>query len=257
MNSKWFTTFLPVDRAQLRLFCFHYAGGSSNTFRTWQQHMPDDIQIIGVELPGHGRRLSENCKTDLLELAENIAGELNEHLDIPFAFFGHSMGALLSFELTRLLRKFSLPMPQHLFLSAHKAPHLPRDSDPIYNLPESEFVRRLYELNGTPKAVLENAELRELFLPLLRSDFQVCETYNFTESLPLETPITVFGGRHDNEISLESLRAWEKHTTGSFQLHVCEGDHFFINNADESLLPKLVPQLNALVSKGEAQVVAY
>ncbi len=257
MDSKWFTTFSFANDARLRLFCFHYAGGSSNIFRSWQSHMPSDVEVVGVELPGHGKRLTESCHTDLPDLVENVGAEIHNYLDVPFAFFGHSMGALISFELARLLRKYALPQPRHLFLSAHKAPHMPRESDPIHALPDFQFVKRLVELNGTPKAVMENEELRALFLPLLRADFKVCETYRFKNSLPLNIPMTVFGGRNDEEVGLASLRAWEEHTTGPFYVQLCEGDHFFINAAEKSLLPYLVPQLKSIVSKDEAQFVSY
>ena len=257
MDSPWFTTFSYVDDVQLRLFCFHYAGGSSNVFRTWQAHMPKSIEIVAVELPGRGKRLSETCQTDLLSLVEKIGAELTSCLDVPFAFFGHSMGALLSFELARLLRKFSLTMPEHLFLSAHKAPHLPRESEPLHTLPESAFVKRLYDMNGTPKAVLENDELRTLFLPVLRADFAACETYQFKASMPLDCPITVFGGKDDHEVDAYSLREWEQHTTGSFHMHLCSGDHFFIHAAERSLFRLLVPSLEAIAHKDRARFVSH
>ena len=256
MNSRWFTTFSPVDNPQLVLLCFHYAGGSSNLFRSWQASLPSSVQVVGVEFPGHGKRLSEPRVNDLQTLVQQIAVELSHTMDKPYAFFGHSMGALLGFELVRFAAYHALSRPRHLFVSAHKAPHLPREQEPLHILPEPEFVSRLAELNGTPPAVLENPELRELFLPIIRSDFQICETYDYVPALPLDCPLTIFGGRDDEEVDADSLKAWEQHSSQPADLYLCEGDHFFIHHAEETLLPILSQKLAAIVQEIEQERVS-
>lgn len=150
------------------------------------------------------------------------------YLDKPFAFFGHSMGAMISFELARQLRREHRPLPLHLFISGQRAPHIPRTDPPRYNLPEPEFIRELKRLKGTPDEILEHAELMQLLIPMLRSDFQICHTYEYSPEAPLECSITALGGFDDEEVKYGRLEGWEEQTTSSFSLRVMPGDHFYL-----------------------------
>jgi medium-chain acyl-[acyl-carrier-protein] hydrolase len=149
------------------------------------------------------------------------------------------MGALVSFELTRLLRQQNEISPVHLFVSGRRAPQIPDPKPPIHALPELEFIEELRRLNGTPEAVLENAELMQLLLPILRADFTVLETYVYTHQPPLDCPITVFGGLQDQEANPDELEAWREQTSASFSLQMFPGDHFFINS-DRLLLMEVL-----------------
>jgi medium-chain acyl-[acyl-carrier-protein] hydrolase len=233
----------PIPEAALRLFCFPYAGGRDLIFRGWQDGLPRTVEVCPVELPGRGRRLRERPLTQLTALVEATAEGLLPLLDKPFAFFGHSMGAMISFELARLLRKEHGVMPVHLFLSGRRAPHVPDTDPPTYDLPEAEFLKELRRLNGTPQEVFENAELIELMMPLLRADFEVVETYRYVSGPPLDCPITAFGGLQDVEVSREYLDGWRNYTTAAFTLRMMQGDHFFLNMAQCSLLQILAQEL--------------
>jgi medium-chain acyl-[acyl-carrier-protein] hydrolase len=169
-------------------------------------------------------------------MIEALGPALSPYLNKPFAFFGHSMGALILIEFTRWLRRTGGPMPVHLFVSGRRAPQVPDDTRPSYDLPEPEFIERLRELNGTPHAVLDHPELMQLMVPLLRADFGVCETYQYEREPPFDIPMTVFGGRDDVEVSREKLEPWREHTASSFSLHIFPGDHFFVHSAQNQVI---------------------
>lgn len=177
--------------------------------------------------------------TQLEPLVQVIAEVLLPYLDKPFALFGHSMGAVVSFELARLLRRQYKREPLHLFVSGRRAPQIPSSQACIHTLPEVAFLDKLRRLNGTPTAVLENVELMQLLLPTLRADFAVIETYIYAAEPPLSCPITVFGGLQDDEVGLDDLQAWRQHTNACFSLQLFPGDHFFLHSAPELLLQSL------------------
>ncbi|MEH2439517.1 thioesterase II family protein [Nostoc sp.] len=239
--NSWVICPQPNPQANLRLFCFPYAGGNAAIFRTWPNNLPSNVEVCAVEYPGRGRQIQSAPLTRLEPLVEAIAPVLMPYLDKPFAFFGYSMGGLVSFELTRLLRSYYSLSPFHLFISARRAPQIQPTKPPLHILSDADLLNELRSLNGTPKAVLENPELMQIFLPVLRADFAVIETYIYTQKQPLECPITVFGGLEDQEVSHEALQAWREQTIAAFSLHQFNSGHFFIHSHQE-LLFKLISQ---------------
>lgn len=183
--------------------------------------------------------MQEKPFTQMLPLVQAIASSLLPYLDKPFAFFGHSMGGLVGFELARLLHRDYGCSPVHLFVSGRRAPQVPDPDPPIHTLPDSEFLAELRRLNGTPEAVLQNDELMQLLLPILRADFAVLETYDYTLQPLLNCPITAFGGLQDPEVCCEELEAWREQTRAAFSLHMFPGDHFFLHTAQSLLLQSL------------------
>lgn len=241
--NAWIKCSRPNSQAKLRLFCFPYAGGGTWSFRDWSDNLPQTIEVCSIELPGRGTQMKFPPFTRLAPLVGAIADALHLHLDKPFAFFGHSMGGLVSFELTRLLHKNYGVMPVQLFISGRRAPQLKPNKPPIYNLPKTEFIEELKQLNGTPIEVLNNRELMDLMLPILRADFAVLETYNYTNEPPLNCPIAVFGGLQDSEVNREELEAWREQTSSEFSLHLFQGNHFFINSERQALLQLIAQNL--------------
>jgi medium-chain acyl-[acyl-carrier-protein] hydrolase len=238
--DQWILYSRPRKQAQLRLFCFPYAGGGASIFRNWAEMLPSTIEVCPVQLPGRENRLLETPFSSISSLIEPLALALVPRLDLPFAFFGHSMGALISFELARYLRGKGYPFaPVHLFVSAHRAPQLPDPDPPAYYLPEAAFLNELRRLNGTPEEILQNPELLRLLLPTLRADFALCETYKYVSDAPLSCPITTFGGLQDYEVSYEMLTAWRQQTSSTFTLRYFAGDHFFLHNEQTALLQAL------------------
>ncbi len=248
-SNSWVTYPKPNFYAKLRLFCFPYAGGGTWSFRSWSTSLTPDVEVCPIELPGRGSRLMEHPFTQLEPLIQALARALLPYLDKPFAFFGHSMGGLVSFELAHLLRKNYDLSPVHLFISGRRAPQVSVSEPPIHHLPEAEFLNELRHLNGTPEAVLENAELMELFLPALRADFAVLETYVYIPKPRLDCPITVLGGLQDFEVSCEDLEAWREQTNTAFSMQMFQGDHFFIHSAQSLLLQFLARELRMIASR--------
>jgi len=245
-SNSWVTCPQPVQEASIRLFCFPYAGGGASIFRTWPDELPSSIEVCPIQLPGRENWFTEPPYKQLLPLVQVLAEVLDPYLDLPFIFFGHSMGALICFELARRLRKINALQPVHLFISGHRAPHLLPAKRPIHQLPDSRFLEELRDLSGTPEEVLQNIELMQLLLPTLRADFSIVETYVYIEESPLDCSITAFGGLQDPEVHPEDLKAWQTQTHSEFTLHMYSGDHFFLRSAQTMLLEVISKKLMQL-----------
>jgi medium-chain acyl-[acyl-carrier-protein] hydrolase len=247
-TNLWLNRPAPNPDASLKLFCFPYAGGNSLIYRGWPQHLPWTVEVCAVQLPGREARLGEPPYTNLPALVSALCDALLPHLSAkPFAFFGHSMGAMISFELTRELRRRGGPLPSQLFLSGRRAPQIRKDEPPTYDLPEAEFLESVRRFNGTPQEVFEHPELMRLLVPLLRADFALSQDYAYTSEEPLDRPISAFGGLQDADVPREYLEAWREQTSAAFSLRMLPGDHFFLRKSQPLLLSLLSQQLRDLM----------
>ncbi len=246
--TAWISTPKHNPQARLRLFCFPYSGAAASIFYSWSSVLPNTIEVCPVQYPGHGTRVGEPLLTDLPGLVEQAYQALRPFWDKPFAFFGHSMGALVSFELARFLYRSNSAESNlvGLFVSGHNAPQLPDQMENIHDLPEAEFIERLRKLNGTPEDVLQNDELRELVIPILRADFKMSETYTCQPSTALACPIFACGGLADIYTSREGLEAWRVHTSKAFSARMFPGDHFYLTEARIMLLQVIARELSQL-----------
>lgn len=205
-------------------------------FRRWQRQFPFQVDLVTVHLPGRGCRISEPFATEFGTLVRTLADLIVEEVQAapgiraPFAFYGHSMGAGISFELARELRRQHGIEPAHLFVSGRRAPQWPHEDAGLHNLSHDEFVATVRRMNGTPKGLLESPEWTEVFLPLLRADFALIETYKYSPERPLSCAITAYCGTEDHATSLGSVCAWKEQTTSNFTLRKVSGDHFFIHS---------------------------
>jgi medium-chain acyl-[acyl-carrier-protein] hydrolase len=242
--GSWIPGRKPSPETRLRLFCFPYAGGSASMFRIWPNALPADVEACPIQLPGRGTRLMERPFTALSSLIEVLAQALSSLLDKPFAIFGHSLGALVGFELARQVRRQYGVSPARLFVSAGCAPQIPRRGSPIHTLPAKEFLAEVRRLNGIPKAVLEHEELLEIVIPLLRADFALYETYVYSAEPPLNCPISAFGGLQDSKVTRSDLEAWRDQTPAAFSMRMLPGDHFFLNTTQPLLLQMLSQELH-------------
>lgn len=249
----WFENLLGGDDPSLVLFCFPYAGGSANVFRHWRSSLPSEVSVCLVHVPGRGKRVNERPFTRLNCLVEAIADQICGELRYPFAFYGHSMGAMISFELARELRRRYGIEPTRLFLSGRPAPHLVRSGPMAFNLPHDDFIAILRELNGTPRELLDDPEFAELFLPALRADFEIVDTYEYRPEPRLSCPITVYGGLQDEVAPVAELLQWKELTLAAFRVRWFPGDHFFIHSADKSFLEALRLDISRTLCDGHGQ----
>jgi medium-chain acyl-[acyl-carrier-protein] hydrolase len=239
--------FAPNPQGRLRLFCFPYAGGGAAVFRSWSEYLPKEVEVCPIQLPGRGSRLSEAPFTSMQPLAEALTDVLCSKADIPFAFFGYSMGATLGFEMARQARKRRLRQPLHLFVAARRAPQIPAVGTPTHMLSDADFLVELNRLNGTPKEVLDNPELMTMMVPILRADFRVVQTYRYKPEPPLDCSISAYGGLEDHKITREQLQAWREQTTASFSLRMFPSDHFFLHTSQALLLRILSRELHGIL----------
>lgn len=251
MNVAPKLEWLQVDpQLPLRLFCFHYAGGNAHVFRPWVADLPG-VEVAAIDLPGRNSLLMAKPFATLEPLIESLALVLLPTLrEKPFAFFGHSMGAVVSFELSRYLRNHAGLAPEALFVSGRRAPAIPPHSA-FHTLDDVALIKRLLTLNGTPREVLKHPELLQIMLPLIRADFAVCETYRYTAQPPLACPIYAYGGVDDPDVEQQHLAAWQQETSAQCSVKLFPGDHFYLRGAQEMLVATIAHELDASMTRAE------
>jgi medium-chain acyl-[acyl-carrier-protein] hydrolase len=212
----------------VRLLCLPHAGAGASTYRAWGAGLPAGITACPVQPPGREGRLWHPPYRHVTPMVADLATELRELLDSPYAIFGHSMGALVAFELAREFRRRGWPAPAHLFVAGRHAPQQPFTLTELRDIGTEDLTRLLGELGGTPPALLADPELLESIAPLLRADFSVNETYRYTEEPPLDVPITAFAATADPRATPAQLAAWRAQTSRGFATHLLPGGHFAV-----------------------------
>jgi medium-chain acyl-[acyl-carrier-protein] hydrolase len=214
-----------------------YAGGSSAVYRQWPDLLPDDVELLAVQLPGRGGRFREELATDLVALVRNLAEDVVSFTDKPYVVFGHSMGALLAFELCRRLRSLGAAPPLGLVVAGSLGPRRRAAArTTTHTLPDDELIALLRRWRASPPEVLANAEYMRLALPMLRSDFRICETYRYEDEPPLEVPLIVLGGTDDRLAVPVHLDEWRLETTGPVTVELVAGGHFFVTSARQAVI---------------------
>lgn len=244
--GAWFPSIEESAGARMRLFSFPYAGGGASVFRDWTKHLPSGIAVCPVRLPGRETRLGEPPFDRMEDLLKALGEAIDPCLDQPFAYFGHSLGAVIAFELARSLRV----EPLCLLVSGARAPQLRRDHVPPPPPADEELIAELRRLDGIPKELLENRELMQLALLALRADTALYRNYVYQEAPPLHCPILAYGGLDDPRIAREDLEAWAEQTTQSFQLEMFAGGHFFLETHQAEFLKALARHLERIISPG-------
>jgi surfactin synthase thioesterase subunit len=232
----------------MRLFCFPYAGGGATAFHSWRSFLNSNgVDLCCVQLPGRETRFRERLITSMDGLVALVCDGIDPYLDLPFSLFGHSMGTLVSFELTRELARRGRTLPEWLLMSGAIPPHR-RPVESLHTLPASEFidaVARRY--NGLPREVLVNQDLLALLMPILRADFELIEGYCYKPATALPVKIAAFGGRQDRSVPPTELPRWSDLTAqpDRFRVIFLEGDHFFLNHQRLQLLSEIARLLNS------------
>ena len=203
--------------------------------------MPSFVELCAIRLPGRETRISEMSFTDSEALVEQMTEVLAGDCDIPYAIFGHSMGAVLAYELAQSFRRHGLPQPACLFVSGRVAAHLKLPAKPVHALPLQSFLLELEaRYGGLPRELLTDQEMLDFYLPILRADLQLIETYQYKDTSPLSCPIVVSGGLADRSIWLEGLESWKHHTVGAFAVQRYDGDHFYLSGVSKVSLLRMV-----------------
>ncbi|WP_438464306.1 thioesterase II family protein [Marinomonas sp. PE14-40] len=216
------------------LFCLPSAGGSAAMYREWQKNL-QKIQVIPVEYPGRGSRFTETFAEDIKSLARDIAHTIVQTKITQFSLFGHSLGALISWEITLELQKRNYPLPQKLWVSARKAPHFKPSTERRSDLNDTQLLALLKEMGGTPEEFLNNIEFQALLLPIIRADLKLHDDYVFhqehKERPILAVPIIALGGQDDTQVAYDTLSEWGRYSDLRFEQFEFQGGHFYLQEA--------------------------
>jgi len=248
--AVWVQRFAHRASPRLRLFCFPYAGGAAQAFRTWSKGLPEHIDVCAIQPPGRWQRLHEPAFNRVPPMVEALASALRPMLDLPFAFYGHSLGSIVAFELCRLLRVAHGRAPVHLFVASRQPPQSPlvKSRIPTTQLSDENFIDLVDRLYGAiPPKVRAQRELMEIMLPALRADLEAWETYTYEPDAPFDFPISAFSGREDRMVKEALLPGWSEHTTRHFKLRMFDGGHLFFVDDPQPLLSEIQESLPAHV----------
>ena len=238
----------------MRLVCFPYAGVGASVYRLWSAGLPESVEVCAVQLPGREGRLRETPLTDIGDIVAALVPQILPWLDRPFAFFGHSMGALLATEVVEALSARGAPLPDQLFVSGRRPPHVPDDEPPMGSLPDDLFVAEIdRRFGGIPAAVRADAELMALLMPTLRADIIALERYRNDTRKLLRCPVAVFGGASDRRASRQHLESWQLLTRSDLQLRLFDGDHFYLNPQRPAVLREVAAILAPFLALAESR----
>lgn len=245
LDDIWIRRLDPGPAGATTLVCFPHAGGSATYFAQMAALLKERLQVLAVQYPGRQDRLRDRCLTSIEELAEETYTALEPILTQPVAFFGHSMGAMIAFEVaTRMQRRLDLA-PAALFVSGRRAPSRRREEENIHRRDDAGFVAELKSLSGTDMRVLDDPDVLAMVLPSMRSDYTAVETYRWRPGPRLDCPIVALTGDQDPKASLDDVQAWRSHTSGQFQLHTFTGGHFYLAEHQRAVADTVLGRLSA------------
>jgi medium-chain acyl-[acyl-carrier-protein] hydrolase len=231
--AKWFDQRFRLRTPKYSLYCFPFAGGAATYYAEWADRFRGPIELVPVQLPGRGPRMAEPLATRIEDLAHDIAMAIAEEDTVPL-LFGHSMGAIIAFEVARRLQSLGRPAA-HLSVSGRPAPLLSRPAEMVSQLPHAEIVQVLRDYGAADEEILQHEELLAMLMPIIRADFAMIESYRYEPGPPLECPISSWCGTADPEIDLEEMQGWAEETTGGWSLFGRPGGHFFLSQHVEEI----------------------
>ena len=226
-SGTWIRRFHPAGEQSVQLVCLPHAGGSAGFFFPLSKALAPAVQVLAVQYPGRQDRYREPCIDSIPELADRVFEAVSPSAGRPLAFFGHSMGAVIAYEVALRMRRAGMAAPVRLFASGRRAPSRYRE-EAVHRRSDAGVVAELRRLSGTHASVLADPEMLSLILPAVRSDYRAIETYRHNPDEILDCPITVLVGDRDPMVTLEEARDWQRHTIAPVDLHVFDGGHFFL-----------------------------
>jgi surfactin synthase thioesterase subunit len=244
ISSDWFIRPQPKLAPAARLICLPYAGGSAATYVPWAKSLPREVELIALQPPGRGSRMAETPHTQMAPLVADLMRVFPRITDRPYVLFGHSLGSRVAFEVTLQCQLKGIPLPARLVASGSRAPYLTKSEPAIYDLPDAQFIEQLRVLDGTPEEVLNNSELIQWLLPLLRADFRIADTHRAPRN-PLNCPLTVLAGTEDETVSAQEVEGWRELTSRECDIHWVTGGHFFVERNREWVLERVNAILTA------------
>jgi surfactin synthase thioesterase subunit len=227
MVGKSFKPIRISDDSTIDLFCFPYAGSGASIFYSWANHLNPKINIYGFQAPGKEDRISEDLIIDLNILIQNAVQELKQIINKPFVLFGHSMGSVLAFEIAKSLESENIT-PKLVILSGRPPPKFGLRMNPISHLGDKELITELYKLEGTDTRILENDELMELLLPIIRADFRISEAYQSSASLKINSPMIAIGSEEDPWLNEAEFNDWKDYSNSTTKIQFFPGGHFYL-----------------------------
>jgi surfactin synthase thioesterase subunit len=219
--------FKDMNRQKVTVYCLPFAGGNQHSYSKFADYTSEHISFLPVELPGRGARWKEPLLTDIHAITNDVFKQVSADLSNPYAIYGHSMGSLLGYLLTKKALARQLPPPLHLFFSGAHEPTRPMVKHPRHLFSKEEFLKKLKDLGGSPDEVLDDPMMLDFYEPLLRADFQATDSYQHKPSKPFDIPITVMIGMEEG-ITIEQALAWQQETTIPIEVFQFPGKHFFI-----------------------------
>jgi surfactin synthase thioesterase subunit len=249
LDPLWFRKYGPPASAEFQLFCFPHAGGSASFYQPVARALADAAQVWAVQYPGRQDRRAEPAPDSIDALADEITDRLGPAASTPFAFFGHSMGAVVAYEVTRRLAQQGRTGPAALFVSGRRAPSVHR-VERVHRGTDADLLRALQELAGTDARILGDEEMQRMILPAVRGDYRAIESYRHVPGHPLRCPVVALGGDGDPHASVDEIRAWAGHTTGAFELRVFSGGHFYLVDQQRHVISLLMERIVRLTAGG-------
>lgn len=262
INQKWVFRKRRVEESEikLRLFLFPPAGSDISIYHGWEKHLPAECEICLIRLPGRGGRIKDDLIDDCIQLANEITDYIGQYFDIPYAFFGHSMGALIAYETAVQIFERGLRLPEKLFLSGLKAPNymnlkskcflglMEDDDDYLYLMNDENLKNKLYEIGGIPDFFKNESEIVDMLLPVFRNDLKLCETFKTDNVTRLPIPIDVYGGNADKIATKDDLEKWRECSEFEVTINIFSGGHFYFNNANRFFMFNLSKRLEDIMS---------
>lgn len=234
-----------------KLYFFHHAGGAASNYLSWKKFFGNEFELCPIDLPGRGSRFQEGFCENMEYAVEDIYNKISPQFEEnSYAFFGHSMGTIVEYELMKKIIKNKLREPLHIFFSGRFPPYVVDKKEPIHSLPEDEFINEILKHGGTSSDIFQNKELKEIFMPILRADYKLVETYKYSVEIePVNIDVSILNGRDDENVKNNDIERWKEYSLGNCNFYEFDGGHFYLNSHKSQIAKIINNTLSILLSE--------